>query len=361
MKPNLMKLRNFSLLFVFVFSIQILTAQYTDELNSNRPGNSQGAFSVGTNVLQFETGVSLGWEDHNLLQTETNAFVLDYAVRYGLFKEELEISLIGTFQSNNSERNLFGQIQEFSLANFRSNAIGAKYLLYDPYRKMEAKGPNLYSWKKNNKIQWADLIPAVSIYAGVNVDFINDPERAFVDPTFSIEESIELAPRAVLATQNNFMGGFVLVTNIIADRISSEHQSFGYIVTLTHTPTDWFSIFVENEGRMNDTYADQLFRGGAAVLITPDLQVDVSGVLNFKDTPSRSYARLGVSYRIDRHDTDEYIEEKGKAGRLKKKEAKNKQKERKKNMKNKRKEQKQKKRAKKTKTKTRTVEDGTDG
>lgn len=356
-----MKVRHLLSLIVTLCSLQISTAQYTDELNSNRPGNSQGAFSVGTNVLQFETGISLGWEDHQLLATETNAFLLDYAVRYGLLKEELEISIIGSFQSNTNQRDFFGQLQESSLANFRSNTIGAKYLLYDPYRKMEAEGPNLLSWKKNNKMQWADLIPAVSVYAGANFDFINDPERSFVDPTFTIEESLNISPKVVLATQNNFIGGFVFVTNLIADRIGSDFQSLGYIVTLTHTPTDWFSIFVENEGRINDTYADQLFRGGAAALITPDLQLDLSGVINFKDTPSRTYLRLGASYRIDRHDTDEYIEEKGKQGRLNKKEAKNKQKERKKAMKDKRKELKDKKRAKKTKTTTRTVEDGTDG
>ena len=31
-------------------------AQYTDVINSNRPGASQSAFSVGTKVLQFEVG-----------------------------------------------------------------------------------------------------------------------------------------------------------------------------------------------------------------------------------------------------------------------------------------------------------------
>ena len=45
-------------------------------------------------------------------------------------------------------------------------------------------------------------------------------------------------------------------------------------------------------------------------------------LLNFKDTPSRLYGRVGVSYRFDMHDTDEYIEEKGKAGRKNNKEKK---------------------------------------
>jgi hypothetical protein len=45
------------------------------------------------------------------------------------------------------------------------------------------------------------------------------------------------------------------------------------------------------------------------------LHVDASVTLNFKDTPSVFYGRIGVAYRFDMHDQDEYIEEKGKKGR----------------------------------------------
>ena len=37
------------------------------------------------------TFVFLGSEEHRLLETETNAFGIDYSVRYGVLKEELEI------------------------------------------------------------------------------------------------------------------------------------------------------------------------------------------------------------------------------------------------------------------------------
>ena len=33
-------------------------SQYTEIINSNRPGSSHGAFAVGVNVLQFESAVS---------------------------------------------------------------------------------------------------------------------------------------------------------------------------------------------------------------------------------------------------------------------------------------------------------------
>ena len=48
------KLFSFLLFFSDLFSF----SQYTEVINSNRPGSSHGAFSVGVNVLQFESAVS---------------------------------------------------------------------------------------------------------------------------------------------------------------------------------------------------------------------------------------------------------------------------------------------------------------
>ena len=316
-------------LFLIVFATTTtLSAQYTEMLNANRPGVSQGAFSVGTNVLQFESGLSIGNEEHRLLFTDANTFGVDYAVRYGLLKEELEVSLIGSFQSNNVTDTRGANDFERKFANFRSNTLGAKYLLYDPYRNREAKGPNLYSWKANNRIQWSDLIPAISVYAGANFDITED------NP-FTPEAEKSISPKFVLSTQNNFIGGFVFVTNIIVNRVTTDNPEYGYILTLTHATNRYFSIFLENQGIKSDFYADQLLRGGLAVLINKDLQVDLSGTLNFKDTPSLWRARVGVAYRFDMHREDEYIEEKGKSGRDKRKKYKKQKKE--KNERNKRK------------------------
>lgn len=277
-------------------------AQYTEMINTNRPGGSQGAFSVGTNVLQFEAGFSYGKEKHDLLKTETNAFAVDYSVRYGFWKERLEVSLMGEFQSNSVTDNRSAVAREYSLANFKNNTLGAKYLIYDPYRKRDLKGPNLYSWKANNKTQWADLIPAISIYAGANFDFADNP--------FTPETEGKISPKFVLSTQNNFIGGFVFVTNIIADRVTTDYPTYGYIVTLTHATNRYFSVFIENQGFKSDFYADQLIRGGAAALINENLQVDLSLTYSFKDTPSRLFGRAGVAYRFDMHDKDEYLEDK---------------------------------------------------
>ncbi|MEZ4779472.1 MAG: transporter [Flavobacteriaceae bacterium] len=296
------------LLLSFFFLIPFFTfSQYTDMINTNQPGGSQGAFAVGKKVLQFESGITLGKEKHNLLTTETGIFNWDYSIRYGIYKEELEISLMGSFQRNKiTYTEGTATVEPFS--NFKSNTLGAKYLIYDPYRKRDLEGPNLYSWKANNRIQWADLIPAVSVYAGANFDFADNPFVPFVDKT-------TISPKVVLSTQNNFVGSLVLVTNIFADRITTDFPTYGYIVTLTHATNRFFSIFVENQGFKSDFYSDQLIRAGAAALINQDLHVDLSLTKGLKDTPSVFYGRVGVAYRLDMHAKDEFLEEKGKAGR----------------------------------------------
>lgn len=271
-------------------------------INTNRPGGSQGAFSVGTNVLQLESGVSYGKEKHELLETETNGLAIDYSLRYGFWKERLEVSVMGEFQSNSVTDNRSTNSYEYKNTNFKSNTVGAKYLVYDPYRKRDLKGPNLYSWKANNSFQWEELIPAIAIYAGASFDFADNP--------FTPEAESSISPKFVLSTQNNFNGGWVFVTNIIVDRVTTDFPTYGYIITLTHATNRYFSIFLENQGLKSDFYSDQLLRGGVAALMNENFQVDLSLTYSFKDTPSKLYGRVGVAYRIDRHDKDEYLEDK---------------------------------------------------
>ena len=75
------------LIFTLVLCCQFTTtqAQYTDVINSNRPGASQSAFSVGTKVLQFELGPYLVKEKRSLYPNyEVSGYGVDFAVHYGI-------------------------------------------------------------------------------------------------------------------------------------------------------------------------------------------------------------------------------------------------------------------------------------
>ncbi|MEX0998246.1 MAG: transporter [Flavobacteriaceae bacterium] len=307
---------------LLVCSFLNVNAQYTELINSNRPGTSQGAFAVGNKVLQFETGLAMGWEDHSLLKTETDAFTVDYAIRYGLLWEQLEINFSGSFLSESVVDNRSVVPFEYERSNFRSNTLGAKYLIYDPYKKRDLEKPNLYSWNANNKFRWRELIPAVSFYAGVNFDTKENPFLPPNDPSIS--------PKFVLMTQNNMEGGFVFVTNFIVDRITSDFPTYSYILTLTHAFNPRFSIFVENQGIKSDFYADQLIRFGGAHLFGKDFQIDALATLNLKDTPSKFFIGIGASYRFDMHAKDELIEDPADAKKRKEEEKEEKDKNRRK-------------------------------
>lgn len=286
---------------LFISGCFIVQAQYTETINSNRPGASQGAFSVGTNVLQIETGGYLGNDTHSLRGTNTDILGAEYALRYGLFFEALEVSIMGSFEAQNTTVKIGGVDREFQQSNFKTNTLGVKYLIFDPARSIEPDQPNIRSWKANQRFKWKTLIPAVAVYAGANFSFGENP--------YLYEGEGQITPKFVLSTQNNWRGGWVLVTNVVLDKLSDPFPTYAGIVTLTHAFTPEFAGFLEYQGIISDIYADDLVRTGVAYLFGTDFQADISGLINFKDTPDRWQVAAGISYRFDMHKSDEFLED----------------------------------------------------
>ncbi|MFH7011103.1 transporter [Flavobacterium sp. FlaQc-52] len=293
----MLKVKNLFIATLF-FTPQFFFAQYTDIINSNRPGETMSAFAVGKTVIQAEIGIYGIKEKHDLLNYDANGFGTDLTFRYGAFLEKLEFVLDLQYQMeafntpyNNSKRN-----------NFRQTVLGAKYLIYDPFKNYE-KTKNIYSYKANHSFDWHQLIPAVSLFAGANFVGADNP--------YSFSPKSSISPKIVLITQNQFGGGkWVFVTNIIADYITTDYPSYGYVLTLTHGFNNKWSGFVENQGYKSDFYSDAIVRGGAAYLINPNLQVDASVSTNFKNTPSILYGGVGVSWRYDGKYKENQIESK---------------------------------------------------
>ena len=267
-------------------------AQYTDVINSNRPGASQSAFSVGTNVLQFEVGPYMITEKRKLYpKYKVSGYGVDFAAHYGFWKEALEINIQGTFQKDTQTYPSIVDVEN-SRANFKNLNIGAKYLVYDPHKNKSDK-PNLYSYHANRGFKWSSLIPAVAVVAGVNYDTKDNPYTA---------STVEgLSYRGGLITQSNFYGGWVFITNVIMDRIGSDQTDFHYILTLTHSFNPKWVVFGETQGIKSDFYADNLFRFGGGYLLNKNLQLDTALTFNTKDTPSVLSLNFGASYRLDRH------------------------------------------------------------
>ena len=290
-------------LFTIGFSPSIY-AQYTETINANRPGLSQGGFAVGRDVLQVEVGPYYGVDNHDLTDIKTKSFGSEYEIRYGLLLENLELNIRGDFNFIKQEIPVGGTVESISSSNFRSNTIGAKYLIYDPYKMQEFEKPNLYSWKANNSFKWRSLIPVITAYAGYNFTPGSRPEGY---PFFGGEianSSLKLA----LITQHNW-GRSALVMNFIADRLTDDHKRYSAIFTFTQAVGMRSTIFAEFQTIIDDFYSDELLRLGGAYLIMPDLQVDLSGMVNFKNTPFRWQVGVGAAYRFDFHSIDEKLKD----------------------------------------------------
>lgn len=280
------KIKNLLVVAISMFP-SIHYAQHTDQINSNRPGETMSAYSVGKSVIQIETGVYGIKQNHSLLNYDANGFGIDATLRWGLFMEKLE--LIADIQYQNEKyTTLFNSSNR---ADFKQTVLGAKYLIYDPFKNYEKK-VNIYSWKANRAFNWRQLIPAVSVFAGANFTMADNPY------SFSPEASI--SPKIILITQNHLGDGrWVFVTNIIGDYVTTDYPSYGYVLTLTRGFNDKWSGFVENQGFKSDFYSDAIVRGGAAYLLNKDMQIDASISTSLKDTPSALYGGIGFSWRYD--------------------------------------------------------------
>lgn len=300
----------YALTFILLLTMYFpVFSQYTEVINSNRPGSSQGAFAVGRNVLQFEVGGNFSDLSHkNLNFSYIKELQLNYTIRYGLMMEKLELILSGSYNQNKSVNNIsVPNSPEIKTEFLNSQSLGVKYLVFDPYKNEKWHSVSLTSWKQNNSIRWIDLIPAISVYAGVN--YVPDDGYFYNDPFTEIKKNTNYATldetisfKGSLITQHHFLNRWVLVNNFTYDRIGSENTLMNNITTLTHNFTNpvWSSM-IEFELFKNDIYADNLVKVGLAYLLNKNYQFDFSLGSNFKDSPNNLFIKAGLSTRLDWH------------------------------------------------------------
>ena len=280
------------LIHLILFSFYIISsntyAQYTDVINSNRPGNSMSAFSVGKTVIQVESGLNYINEKHDLLEYNANGYSVDLTTRYGFFREQLEAIVNINYQNDWYNSDMISTHR----TGLKTTTIGFKYLIYDPMKNYEKK-IDVKSWKANHKYDWRQLIPSVAAYAGIN---INSNRELFTRTSNTIGV---FGPKAMVITQNVLPKSWVFVTNVFMDQYGTSMQTLGYVVTLTKGFNDHWSGFIENRGLSNEYYSDGFFTGGAAYLLGSNIQIDASVSRNYKTTPNIFYAGIGASWRFD--------------------------------------------------------------
>lgn len=290
----------FTTLFLLLLA-EFSYGQYTEVINSRRPGFSGTPYSVGTKVYQVEAGLFYKNVGNYLIYDpileenfaySASSFGTDVTFRTGQFFERLEFSLDMAIVSESRD---YTVPDEFSLSGFGFSKlnIGAKYLLYKP--EYADKSKEIRSWKARHSFDKKRLIPAVGVYAGLNTnlltEFYKNPEG--------------ISPRFGIYTQNDLSNRLIVLFNLIADKVFTEDAENTYIITVTYTLHQNWSIFAENqgffytkEGRPNDFQ----FGAGGAYLINSNMQADISARMIFDERGDNTYLISGgLSWRLDNH------------------------------------------------------------
>lgn len=271
---------------IILLAATTVRGQYTEIINSKRPGFSESPYSIGTNVFQFESGLFYRNSNNEAAFARPKTFGSELYFRYGKFMEQLEFNVRVAYQKDDF---INEQLENIELKGLSDLTVGFKYMVYQ--QEFTDRSSEIRSWKKRTAFDFKRFIPSVGIYGGVHTTFIGKDYK-----------QEEMTFKGAILLQNDFTSRLVVLTNLIADHISSDYENYSYIVTMTYAIDELWSFFVENQGVFRESYRPHYqFGTGAAYLFSPDLQLDASIRTNFFDTYSYIYLSAGFSWRLDRH------------------------------------------------------------
>ena len=286
------------LFFFFTCSSYLLNAQYTNVINSNRPGFSESPYSVGTGIYQLETGFF--YNSSQIVRTFTipNSFGYNMVFRTSFFDDKLEFNTNFTLQSDKvAFKNVF--TSSYNTTGISDFSFGSKYLVFQ--QEFEDKSKEIRSWKKRRAFDWKRAIPSVAVYAGINTNLVNN--------IYKLES---ITPKIGILLQNNLSSDLNIVSNFFIDNIGSDYTELSFIVTGTYAVNKDWSTFLEYQGTRNKYQVNNNFGTGVAYLSSRHFQIDASTRLNFNGKTTEFYTGIGFSFRLDRYvPTFDEVDEQG--------------------------------------------------
>ena len=262
-------------------------SQFTEVINSNRPGFSESPYSVGSGVYQLET--SFFYTESKMYPTFSvpKSLGTDFLFRTSFLKDQLEFNINLSIQKDQvSFQNIFNSI--YNTTGIEKFTIAAKYLVYEP--KYDDKSKEIRSWVKRNSFDWKRFIPSVAPYVGMNTDMLNDIYRRG-----------GISPKVGVLLQQEISNDFNIITNVYYDYIGTENPELSYIITATYNFGDRWSTFFENQTRFDRFQHQNSVGSGIAYLFNRNLQINNSLRLLTNVNSYGFYGSFGISYRFNRH------------------------------------------------------------
>ncbi|MEQ9593514.1 MAG: transporter [Cyclobacteriaceae bacterium] len=240
------------------------SAQFNETIRSGRPGQSIGPWTVGSRILQIQSGMDVFGSKNDNTGAEAQGFLNNTVIRYGV-AERLEVSALVDYVFNN---NVKSNGTETELTGLAALDVGGRYHIYS------GEG----------------LIPSVGF------------QLRFRLPVLSEDYEIDkVAPRLVIITNQKLSETFTLFTNWGASWNGINNRSVGfYTLNLAFPIAGKLGGFVENYGTLSDGNFNTWFDTGLAYLISNDLQLDLLGGAGKNDGRNDYFISVGVSVRTKR-------------------------------------------------------------
>ena len=116
-----------------------------------------------------------------------------------------------------------------------------------------------------------------------------------------------ITPKVGILLQNEFSDKLNVITNLYYNNIGSDYTEYSYIVTGTYNFNDYWSGFAELQGVFEKYENKSSIGGGAAYLLSENIQINASIRANFERKEVGITSGIGVSYRFNKHN-DNFVE-----------------------------------------------------
>lgn len=254
-----MKQKLFSLL-IGLGLVQLSYGQYNETIRSDRPGQANSPFTVGSKIFQMQNGF-----DYNNASKENYTNQLNdvnSVLRYG-FTERFEVGLGLNYYNGRID---YGKFQE-SINGLSSFSVSIR----------------------SNVFVGEGLKPSIGYQFNLGLPLVSEEFK-----------SEDLAPKITIVTGQSLTSKLGLTTNFgLAWDGNSSASNFFYIVNLGYSLNDKWSLFIENYGNEANNKINTKFDGGFAYLANNDLQLDLYGGYDQSEGGYQDwFVNAGFSWRI---------------------------------------------------------------
>ena len=155
-------------LFLLILCSYTAFAQYTDVINSSRPGFAETPYAIGTGVTQLEAGYQYGSSDIFSQNSILKSNLFSQILRLGVISEKLEFNLQFTQDIN---KLISKSTDDYGSSIGGTFGGGVKYLILDA--KVKNRDHEIRSWKKRTGFHWSMVVPSIAINASASSISLN--------------------------------------------------------------------------------------------------------------------------------------------------------------------------------------------